>query len=135
MSVVVLDTSAVIAVLAEEGADAEWADAVMRSSDCAAPAAMPFEAGEVLRRRGRAGQLDASAATLAHGQLLTMRVDLWSHPLVASRAWQLRDTLTYTDGCFVALAELLDVPLVTLDRRLTRSPGPRCAFLTPPEGP
>ncbi len=39
----------------------------------------------------------------------------------------------YGDACYVALAELLGAPLVTLDRRLTRAPGPRCVFLTPPE--
>ena len=32
-----------------------------------------------------------------------------------------------------ALAESLDVPLATLDRRLSRASGPRCAFATPPD--
>jgi predicted nucleic acid-binding protein len=62
-----------------------------------------------------------------------MTIQHWPHRLLASRAWELRDTVTYYDASYVALAELLDAPLVTLDRRLAQAPGPRCAFLTPPE--
>ena len=32
------------------------------------------------------------------------------------------------DAAFVALAELLDAPLWTLDRRLVAASGPRCVF-------
>jgi predicted nucleic acid-binding protein len=32
----------------------------------------------------------------------------------------------------VALAEALDVPLATLDRRLATASGPRCGFVLPP---
>ena len=53
--------------------------------------------------------------------------------VLAERAWELRGSVTYADACYVALAELLDAPLITLDRRLAQAPGPRCAFLTPPE--
>jgi predicted nucleic acid-binding protein len=31
----------------------------------------------------------------------------------------------------VAVAELLGAPLLTLDTRLSRGPGPRCHFLVP----
>lgn len=61
-----------------------------------------------------------------------MRVLHWPHRRLAVRAWQLRDSVTYYDATYVALAELLDAPLVTLDRRLAQAPGPRCTFLTPP---
>ena len=33
---------------------------------------------------------------------------------------------------YVALAELLEAPLATLDERLVRTTGPRCEFLTYP---
>jgi len=42
------------------------------------------------------------------------------------RAWQLRDTVTAYDAQYVALAEFLDVPLVTADGRLSRASGLRC---------
>jgi len=40
--------------------------------------------------------------------------------------------VTCYDGWYVAIAELLDAPLATLDGRLANSPGPRCRFLLPP---
>lgn len=39
--------------------------------------------------------------------------------------------MTAYDATYVALAEVLDAPLVALDRRLARASGPRCAFVTP----
>ena len=131
-----MDASAVIAVLAESGSDASWVAAVMSKDELAAPAVMPFEVSEVLRRQSRAGRIEPGAATAAHRQLLDLRVELWAHGPMAGRAWQLRDNASYGDACYVALAEMLDAPLVTLDRRLVRSAsvsgGPRCAFLVPP---
>lgn len=42
------------------------------------------------------------------------------------RAWDLRENLTCYDALFVATAEVLQVPLVTADRRLTTAPDVRC---------
>ena len=40
--------------------------------------------------------------------------------------WRLRGNLTAYDATYVALAELLDAPLVTADVKLSRSPGTGC---------
>ena len=60
-----------------------------------------------------------------------MPLQLWPHARLAARAWDLRGAVTYYDAVCVALAELLAVPLVTVDSRLARAPGPRCEFRTP----
>ena len=39
------------------------------------------------------------------------------------RVWSLRDNLTAYDAAYVALAEALDAPLLTRDRRLASAPG------------
>jgi len=39
------------------------------------------------------------------------------------RAWDLRSRLTFYDGLYIALAELLDAELLTRDQRLARAPG------------
>jgi len=44
------------------------------------------------------------------------------------RCWELRANLTTYDAAYVALAELIDAPLVTLDSRLADAPGPRCTI-------
>ena len=128
---VVVDASAVVALLADRGVAGEWAAGVVAGCRLAAPWLMPFEAGNSLRRRELAGDLDAAVSAAAHEELVGMPIDLWPHPRLAVRAWELRGAVTYYDASYVALAELLDAPLVTLDRRLARAPGPRCDFLTP----
>jgi predicted nucleic acid-binding protein len=47
--------------------------------------------------------------------------------------WTLHPNVTAYDAAYVALAEELDLPLVTLDRRLSRAVGPTCRFVTPPD--
>ena len=42
------------------------------------------------------------------------------------RAWELRANATVYDAVYVALAELLDAPLVTADGKLANAPGIRC---------
>ena len=52
--------------------------------------------------------------------------DYWqnnvSHTLI-NRAWELRENITANDAMYVALAELLDAPLLTADATLARPPG------------
>jgi predicted nucleic acid-binding protein len=47
------------------------------------------------------------------------------YPLIhlLERIWQLRGRLTAYDAAYVALAEALEVPIVTIDRRLARAGG------------
>ena len=45
-----------------------------------------------------------------------------------ARCWELRHAVTMYDAAYVALAEALQVPLVTTDGRLSRAAGPRCTF-------
>lgn len=81
----------------------------------------------------RRGLLSAGNAATVHGQLARTDVELYPYSIVAERAWELRENVTPYDAGYVALAELLDCPLATLDRRLVRSPGPTCPMrLGPP---
>ena len=45
----------------------------------------------------------------------------------------MRDICLQNAACYVALAEALDWPLVTLDRRLSRATGPLCELIVPPD--
>lgn len=45
--------------------------------------------------------------------------------------WEIRSSVRTYDAWYVAVAEALDLPLATLDTRLTSAPGPRCEFITP----
>jgi predicted nucleic acid-binding protein len=132
VGLVVADASAVVALLDPTSTTGDWATTALRGPQIVAPRGMPFEAASALRRLELGGVLEGITATSAHGELLDLDVRLWPHRPLAERAWELRPSVAYHDACYVALAELLDAPLVTLDRRLAQAPGPRCTFLTPP---
>ena len=133
LGLVVIDASAVVAALGPSQIGGRWATITLSAHRLVAPRLLPFEAGAAFRRMQLSGRADTRATTLAHDDLLALQIGLWPHRQLARRAWELRHSVTYTDACYVALAEILDAPLVTLDRRLAQAHGPRCTFLTPPE--
>lgn len=128
---VVCDASAVVAVLLDAGPAGRWATDALTGADLAAPSLLPFEAANIIRRHELAALITADQAAQAHSDLLDLAIEQWSYDLLAPRAWQLRKNLTTYDASYVALAELLDTAIVTLDRRIGRAPGLRCAVATP----
>jgi predicted nucleic acid-binding protein len=73
--------------------------------------------------------IDASVLVDALQALATAnRLGLRRHPSRSlwPRAWELRTNLSAYDALTVALAEQLDVLLLTADARLARAPGLRC---------
>lgn len=130
----VLDSSALVALLTDGGSVGDWVAERVNGVTPAAPHLAVFEAANILRRQQLRGASDATGATLAHQDLLALRLQLWPYSSVAARAWQLRDNITAYDAAYVALAEFLEAPLVTLAHRLERANGPCCAVRTPPPG-
>jgi predicted nucleic acid-binding protein len=49
-----------------------------------------------------------------------------SHRPLLPRIWELRHVVTPYDAAYIALAEALDVVLVTADARLSRASGVKC---------
>ena len=127
----VVDASVIVAALIDGGPDGEWAAHVLREQTLAAPHLMPIEAANVLRRATLAADLSSDTASLAHADLLELRIELFPYGPLAERCWQLRENITTYDAAYVALAEQLDAPLATLDTRLARSTEPRCEFKAP----
>lgn len=128
---IVVDSSAVVAALVDGGADGSWARAGLASEVLVAPAHLFVEVSNVLRRAVLAGSLGREAAALAHRDLVDLPVTVFPFEPLAGRVWALHPTVTAYDAAFVALAEELDAPLWTLDRKLATSSGPRCRFRTP----
>lgn len=89
----------------------------------AAPAIVDGEAGSAVRRLWRHGSLDDERATVAIDALVALEILRFEHRALLPRAWQLRHNVTVTDALYIALAEQLDVPLVTFDARMAVSPG------------
>ncbi len=127
----VVDASAVVAALVDSGPHGEWAESVVSASDLAAPELVLAESTNILRRMERAEIISRIEANGAQTDLLGMEIELFPFAPFARRIWELRSNLTSYDAWYVALAEALDCPLATLDGKLTRAPGPKCAFIVP----
>lgn len=129
-----MDSSVVVSALTDSGTVGRWADSILRSGSLSAPHLILAEAASILRRGVAAGDLSADLASIAHADLLALRMELFPYAPFASRIWHLRSNVTAYDGWYVALAEFLESDLATVDLRLSRASGPQCGFLTPPAG-
>ena len=127
---IVVDASVVVAALADSGPEGTWAEHLLTLDNLAAPHLLFAEVSNVLRRAAHSGDLSQDVASLAHADLLLLRVRLFPYQSFASRVWDLRHTVNAYDAWYVALAEAIGAHLATLDRRLVHAPGPRCHFVT-----
>lgn len=123
MKPLVIDASALVTLLIDPGRRGERVAESMAGADLHAPDLLPYEVGNVLRRRRLAGLLSPAEATLAHEGGRRLPIELWPYEVLADRIWDLGGSLTAYDAAYVALAACLDAPLVTADERLARASG------------
>lgn len=129
---VVVDASVLVAALVDSGREGVWAESAMGEGSLASPELALAEVSNILRRLERIRELSRLEANSAQRDLLRLDLELFPFAPFADRVWALRRNLTSYDAWYVALAEALDCPLVTLDRRLSRASGPVCEIITPP---
>ena len=127
----VVDASVLVAALIDSGHEGKWAESLVAEGRLAGPELVLAEASNILRRLERAEQITRIEAATAYGDLLRLDIELFPFTPFAERVWALRGNLTSYDAWYVALAEALDCPLVTLDRRLSRASGPICEIIAP----
>lgn len=128
---IVIDASVLVAALTDTGPAGIWAESVLAEGDVLAPQLALVESTNILRRLERAHHLTPRESTAAHRDLLRLDVLLLPYEPFAERIWDLRENLTSYDAWYVAVAEAFDMPLATLDRRLSRAAGPTCRFQLP----
>lgn len=128
----VVDASVVVAALIDGSETGRWAEDLLLETPLLAPHLLGVEVASTLRRAQLAGRISSDVASLAHADLIDLRVEHLPYELTASRSWELRANLSSYDAWYVAVAELIGAPLATLDARLAAAPGPACRFLTPP---
>ena len=123
---IVSDASAVVLALGDDGPAGDVARERLSGERIIAPELLDVEVTAAWRRHEAAGRLDSRRAALARSDLRDLPVQRVSHRLLMERCWELRANVTVYDAVYVALAELLDAPLVTADRKLANAPGLRC---------
>jgi predicted nucleic acid-binding protein len=131
---IVIDASATIALLADSGSVGSFVGSIVSDHQLAYPALMPFEVASGLRSLTARGMVTTSFAATALQSIAQLGGVECPFGGLADRVWQLRDNVSAYDAAYVALAELLDVPLLTLDSRLRAAPGTRCDFVPLPHG-
>ncbi len=121
---IVLDASAVVELLLGTAAG----QLVLARLDDAhgiahAPHLLDVEVVQALRRYDRL----LPAPRIAHALQLfdDLGIHRHEHAILLPRVWQIRENLTAYDATYIALAEALDLPLVTRDRRLAKVTGNR----------
>lgn len=128
---IVLDASCLYEVLI----DGPHATAVRRvladADEVAAPHAIDVEVMGAIRSNWQVGLLHETRAEIALAELRDWSGERFPHRPFADRVWELRHNVRTWDAYYVALAEVLRAPLVTLDRRLAHSNGPTCEFIVP----
>ena len=123
---IVSDSSLIVLALGDDGPAGDRARERLRGERIIAPELLDVEVVSAWRRHEADDLLDERRASLARSDLRDLPVERVSHRLLMERCWELRANVTTYDAVFVALAELLDAPLVTADRKLANAPGPRC---------
>ena len=114
----VLDTSGVVDFLVGEQCHAEVADLLRQEGSVAGPDLLVFEVVAVFRRQVKHHGISPDRAKSAIEDLGDLPLEIFPALPLRARVWELRDNFTAADAFFVALAERLDEPLATKDRRL-----------------
>jgi predicted nucleic acid-binding protein len=124
---IVVDASVIATALGDDGPDGRKARGRIAGEGLAAPELLDLEVVSAFRRLSAAGRLSVERAGTAIIDLGELPVQRVPHGPLLARCWELRETVTVYDSVYIALAETLNVLLLTADRQLTNAPGPRCA--------
>lgn len=121
---IVLDASAVVEWLLDLPLAREVATRISPDHETLhAPHLLSVEVAQVLRRYVALGDVTAERGVEALTDLADLDVVHYPHEPLLPMIWRLRSNLTAYDAAYVALAMVLDAPLVTLDRRIAAAPG------------
>ncbi len=118
-----LDASATVELLLSTASGRAVATHLTADETLHAPELLGPEVLSVVRRLVRSGTLSEPEGSRVLGGLNDLSVETYEHMPLLGRAFELRDTLTAYDACYIALAEALGSPLLTTDAKLAGAHG------------
>jgi predicted nucleic acid-binding protein len=90
-----------------------------------APHLIDVEVAQVISRYASNAAIGDRRGREALADLRDLPIRRYPHDFLLQRIWELRSNLTAYDAAYVALAEALDAPLLTRDRRIAGASGHR----------
>jgi predicted nucleic acid-binding protein len=127
--VIVIDASAAIEWVLQTRKGAEVEARIFRkrgeSLRLHAPHLLDVEVAQVLRKHVAKGLVSEGRGQIALQDFLQIPLLRYPHDFLLERVWALRKNLTAYDAVYVALAEALDMPLLTCDANIGGAPGHR----------
>lgn len=120
---IVVDASAVLEAIAGRDPAPGLIERLRGDGDLHAPHLIDIEVLNALRRLNALAELSDERASDARADFGELAMIRYPHRGLVDRIWELRHNLSAYDAAYVALAELLDAPLVTCDRRLSQAPN------------
>jgi predicted nucleic acid-binding protein len=122
--VIVVDASALLeALLRTPAAQAVEARLFEPGQTLHAPHLLDVEVAQAIRRYAAAREIGEERGHAALADLGDFPLRRYPHDVLLSRVRGLRHNLTVYDAVYVTLAEALDAPLLTIDRRLAAAAG------------
>jgi predicted nucleic acid-binding protein len=122
--VIVLDASTLVAVLLNTDVGRRIADVISSPAESLhAPQLLDIEVLQVLRGHVLRGAMTAERGAMGAEALGQLDITRYGHDELLSRIWALRENLSAYDATYIALAEALGAPLLTLDAHLASAPG------------
>jgi predicted nucleic acid-binding protein len=122
--VIVVDASALIEVLLRTPNAGAVEERLLGSgATLHAPHLIDVEVAQVIRRYAAVGEITGARGREALTDLVDFPLRRYPHEFLLPRVWELRANCTAYDAVYVALAESLDAPLLTRDRRLAAAAG------------
>ncbi len=123
---IVVDASVILELLLRRPATRAIEPRLFRRGETLhAPHLLDLEVAQVLRCYAAKGELGPDRGDEALEDLRDLGIHRYAHEPFLSRIWKLRGNLTAYDAAYVALAEALDAPLLTRDRKMAQAQGHR----------
>lgn len=125
---IVLDASAAVELLLNTEVGGRIAVRLAGAGTLHGPHLIDVEIAQTLRRLAARAEITSERATLALEHWAGLDVERYAHAPFLDRIWALKENFSAYDAAYVALAEVLQAPLVTGDQRLANAPGTRAGI-------